>query len=82
VTNSIGIITALSPYIGYTASARIAKMALATERPIPELVVEQGLLSAKQVADLLAPETLLSPRELVSLSEVIETASEKKDVPL
>ena len=63
VLNSIGVITALSPYIGYAASAGIAKAALATERPIPELVVEAGLLTAAQVADLLAPEALTGPRE-------------------
>lgn len=66
VTNSIGLITALSPYIGYAESARVAKVALATDRPIPELVVEAGLLSAAQVAELLAPEALISPRALVS----------------
>jgi aspartate ammonia-lyase len=80
VTNSIGIITAMSPYIGYSASARIAKMALASGRPIPELVVEQGLLSAKQVADLLVPEALVSPRELLTFSEVAETVTETKDL--
>ena len=67
VTNSIGVITALSPYIGYAASAGIAKTALNTGRPIPELVVEAGLLTAAQVADLLAPESLVGPRELLPL---------------
>ena len=63
VMNSIGVITALSPYIGYAASAGIAKTALATNRPIPELVVEAGLLTATEVADLLAPDALICPRE-------------------
>jgi aspartate ammonia-lyase len=80
VTNSIGIITALSPYIGYSASAGIAKMALASGRPIPELVVEQGLLSAKQVADLLVPEALVSPRELLAFGKVAEIITETKDL--
>jgi aspartate ammonia-lyase len=71
VTNSIGIITALNPYIGYAASARIAKLALATGRPIPDLVVEEGLLSQDQVGLLLTPEALVQPRELVQLSEAI-----------
>jgi aspartate ammonia-lyase len=79
VTGSIGIITALSPYIGYAASARIAKMALLTDRPIPELIVEQGLLSAAQVAELLAPEALVSPRELLPFAETIQTAPPKRD---
>ncbi|MGV9803466.1 aspartate ammonia-lyase, partial [Mycobacterium sp. NPDC003449] len=58
VTNSIGVITALSPYLGYATAARIAKSALATGRTIPEIVVAEGLLSAERVAELLAPESL------------------------
>jgi aspartate ammonia-lyase len=71
VTNSIGIITALNPYIGYAASARIAKMALGTGRAIPDLVVEEGLLSREEVSLLLTPEALVQPRELLQLSEAI-----------
>jgi aspartate ammonia-lyase len=68
VTNSIGVITALSPYIGYAASARIAQAALQTGRAIPALIVEEGLLTADQVADLLAPDALVSPREMILLT--------------
>ncbi len=79
VTNSIGVITALSPYIGYAASARIAKTALRTDRPIPDLVVEEGLLTAEQVERLLAPEALIGPRELLSVNTAIDTITEKKE---
>ncbi|MCC9181625.1 aspartate ammonia-lyase [Mycolicibacterium mageritense] len=58
VTNSIGVITALNPYIGYATAARIAKSALETGKPVPEIVVAEGLLSADRVAELLAPESL------------------------
>jgi aspartate ammonia-lyase len=67
VINSIGVITALSPYIGYAASARVAKAALQSGRTIPDLVVEEGLLTAEQVTVLLMPESLVRPREMVSL---------------
>jgi aspartate ammonia-lyase len=77
VTNSIGVITALSPYIGYASSARIAKTALHTGRSIPELVVEEGLMTADRVAELLMPESLLSPREMVSSSTVIDITQTK-----
>jgi aspartate ammonia-lyase len=43
VSNSIGVITALSPYIGYAASARIAKTALHTGRAIPEIGGRRGI---------------------------------------
>jgi aspartate ammonia-lyase len=79
VMNSIGVITALSPYIGYSASAAIAKTALSNGRPIPELVVEAGLLSAAQVADLLAPEALIGPREPLSLLRTAGMAGSGED---
>jgi aspartate ammonia-lyase len=69
VVNSIGIITALNPYIGYAASAKIAKLALATDRAIPDLVVEHGMLSAAQVARILTPEALMAPSELLPFGE-------------
>ncbi len=63
VVNSIGVITALNPFIGYAAGARIAKLALASGRPVPELVVEQKLLSLNQVTELLRPESFVGPRQ-------------------
>jgi len=64
VVNSIGVITALNPFIGYTEGARIAKLALATGRAVPELVVEQKLLSPNQVTELLRPEAFVGPQRL------------------
>jgi aspartate ammonia-lyase len=58
VTNSIGLVTALNPAIGYAAATEIAKEALATGRGVAELVIEHGLLPADQLAALLRPETL------------------------
>jgi len=81
VTNSIGVITALSPYIGYAASSRIAKTALHTGRSIPDLIVEERMLTAEQVAELLVPESLVSPREMSSLSAVIANAREMEPIP-
>ena len=56
VANSIGLVTALNPYIGYTAATGIAKEALATGRGVAELVLEKGLLPADRLATLLRPE--------------------------
>jgi aspartate ammonia-lyase len=56
VENSIGLVTALNPHIGYTAATDIAKEALATGRGVAELVLEKGLLPAETLADLLRPE--------------------------
>ncbi|MFD9902792.1 aspartate ammonia-lyase [Streptomyces sp. NPDC059063] len=56
VENSIGLVTALNPHIGYTAATAIAQEALATGRGVAELVLERGLLPADRLAELLTPE--------------------------
>lgn len=56
VENSIGLVTALNPHIGYTAATDIAKEALVSGRGVAELVLEKGLLPAETLADLLRPE--------------------------
>ncbi|MCT4352425.1 aspartate ammonia-lyase [Streptomyces sp. Je 1-79] len=58
VENSIGLATALNPYIGYTAATAIAKEALLTGRGVAELTLEKGLLPAERIAELLTPERL------------------------
>ena len=63
VVNSIGVVTALNPYIGYAAGARIAKRALVTGKTIPELVVEEKLLSQREVNALLRPESFIQRAE-------------------
>jgi aspartate ammonia-lyase len=53
--------TALSPYIGYAATADLAKAAVATGRPLRELVLERGLLSAEELDRLLSVEAMTRP---------------------
>jgi len=64
VENSIGLVTALNPYIGYAAANDVAKEALATGRGVAELVLEKGLLPPERLAQILRPEVLanLAPR--------------------
>ncbi|MBW2604207.1 MAG: aspartate ammonia-lyase [Deltaproteobacteria bacterium] len=62
VENSIGIVTALNPFIGYENSTRIAKKALEENRGVMELVLEEGLLSEKELEDILKPEHMTRPR--------------------
>src|SRR5580765_6367465 len=50
--------TALSPYIGYAATAEIAKEAVKTGKTIRELVLSRGLLDAKQLDAVLAGEAM------------------------
>ena len=62
VRNSIGIVTALNPVLGYERSAAIAKEALATGASVYSLVLEKGWLAKDQLDDLLTPEKMTRPR--------------------
>ncbi|MBI1731755.1 MAG: aspartate ammonia-lyase [Gammaproteobacteria bacterium] len=64
VENSIGIVTALNPYIGYENATAVAKEAHATGRTVYDLVLEKGLLTREQLDELLRPEVLTQPRPL------------------
>lgn len=63
VYNSIGLITALNPFIGYKNSAKIAKEALETGRGVYDLVLEHKIMDKEQLDKLLAPEYMLAPQE-------------------
>ncbi|MGL5893106.1 MAG: aspartate ammonia-lyase [Bacteroidales bacterium] len=63
VYNSIGLITALNPYIGYKNSAKIAKEALETGRGVYDLVLEHKIMDKEQLDKILAPENMLAPQE-------------------
>lgn len=58
VGKSVGVITALTPYIGYASAAALAKTALLTGRDVADLVVDAGLMDRAQVEKLLRPERL------------------------
>src|SRR6058998_357552 len=62
VENSIGVVTALNPYIGYANATAVAQQALATGRSVSELVLEKALLSKEQLDQILQPEVLTRPR--------------------
>lgn len=64
VENSIGLVTALVPVIGYEPSAAIAKEALKTGGSVYELVMAKGLLSREQLDNMLSPENMTDPREI------------------
>jgi aspartate ammonia-lyase len=53
--------TALSPFIGYAATAEIAKEAVKTGRPIRDLVLERGLLDARQLDEILSVDAMTKP---------------------
>src|SRR4249920_2935481 len=62
VQNSIGLVTALNPVLGYEKSAAIAKEALKTGGSVYELVVAKGWLTKDKLDELLRPENMTHPR--------------------
>ncbi|MCP1274670.1 aspartate ammonia-lyase [Gluconobacter albidus] len=58
---NIGIVTALVPLLGYDTCSRIARRALAENRSVPELVLQEKLVSQDVLAGLLRPEFLTRP---------------------
>jgi aspartate ammonia-lyase len=62
VENSIGLITALGPRLGYEAASRIARRAHAEGRRVADLVREEGLLTGPELDDLLQIEIMTAPR--------------------
>jgi aspartate ammonia-lyase len=62
VRNSIGLVTALNPVLGYERSAAIAKEALVTGGSVYDLVLAKGWLSKERLDELLSPEKMTRPR--------------------
>lgn len=59
---SVGIATALCPYIGYKKSAEIAKSSLKTGIPIRKLVLKNGILTKEKLDSILNPATMTNPK--------------------
>ena len=59
--NSVGIVTALLPHIGYEKSAELAREAYTTGKPIREIILEQGILSKKELNHILSPRQMTRP---------------------
>ena len=66
VRNSIGIVTALNPYIGYAAATEVATEAHLTGRGVYDLVLEKGLLPKARLDAILRPENLTRPQPFIA----------------
>ena len=53
--HSVGMVTALCPFIGYKKASEIAKESLKTGVPVRKLVVQKGIVSADEVDEILNP---------------------------
>ncbi len=65
VYNSIGLVTALNPYLGYEVSTELAKEALENNKGVYDLVLEKGLMSKEELDNVLRPENMVKPRKFI-----------------
>ena len=65
VKNSIGIVTALNPYIGYKNSTKVAKEALQTGRSVYDLVLEHKLMTKEKLDEALDPKAMTASHALL-----------------
>lgn len=61
VENSVGIITAICPYVGYEKAANVAKEAIGTGSSVRELVLRDQLLTKEQLDMILDPVSMTEP---------------------
>jgi aspartate ammonia-lyase len=66
VNNSIGIITAIAPYLGYEDATRIAKKALDTGSSVLDLVLEEKLMDEIELKKCLLPQNMIRPHNTVA----------------
>jgi aspartate ammonia-lyase len=64
VENSIGLVTALNPVLGYEVCTQLAKEALENNAGVYKLVLEKELLSKEALDKLLSPENMIHPQQL------------------
>ena len=61
VENSVGIITAICPHVGYQKAAEIAKEAIKTGEPVRGLILQDGALTEEELQEILDPMNLTEP---------------------
>lgn len=64
VYNSIGLVTALNPILGYEKSSEIAKIALKDNRSVYDLTLEKGYMSKEELQEVLKPENMTQPKKM------------------
>jgi fumarate hydratase class II len=60
--NSLMLVTALNPHVGYDNAARIAKKAFAENSTLREAAIELGLLNGEEFDKIVRPEKMIGPK--------------------
>ena len=59
VERSIGIVTALCPFIGYTKASKLAKKALREKKTIRSVLLEEKIISQEELSKILDPKKMI-----------------------
>ncbi|MBI1877380.1 MAG: class II fumarate hydratase [Chloroflexi bacterium] len=60
--NSLMLVTALNPHIGYDNAAKVAKKAHAENKTLRETAIELGLLTGEKFDEVVRPEKMIGPK--------------------
>ncbi len=63
LTNSLMLVTALNPHVGYDNAAKIAKKAHAENTTLEEAEIALGILTSEQFKEFVRPENMVGPKE-------------------
>lgn len=63
VDNSVGVVTAICPYIGYKKAAQIAKTAIKSGKPVKKIVLDEGILKENEIDEILDPVSMTEPKK-------------------
>jgi aspartate ammonia-lyase len=80
VNNSVGVITAINPHVGYETAASIAREAIVSNRPVRDIVLERGVLSAGELDTILHPYEMTKPG--IAGKELLEKKLREKEKEL
>ncbi|HHW48356.1 MAG TPA: aspartate ammonia-lyase [Clostridiaceae bacterium] len=61
VDNSVGVITAICPHVGYKKAAEVAKIAIKTGKPVREIAIQEGVLNESELDEILDPMAMTKP---------------------
>jgi aspartate ammonia-lyase len=70
VENSVSLVTALVPYIGYDSAAEIAQKSLETGKPVRQLALQSGLISEEKLKEVLDPKRMTHPRAVTGYGKI------------
>ena len=66
LTNSLMLVTALNPHIGYDKASEVANKAYEEDKTLREVIVDLGYMTEDEFDDLVQPEKMISPRKKIN----------------